>query len=253
MIFFSFGDSVQVDTGIIPSFSSVNRAATGRLRFKTKAGMEHRNAAQSPVNRLHRSDWHDIIPVVMARFPPSMVTISKENGKLVVVRKAYVRTRSETFFSCSCPVLILVALIAMVYGLIIANAGKDEAFTFLIAVLIILVLIIPAILVMVIRDKLQGNTLPQDYHDEIITFDADRFLVQYHGMVSLFSYRLNDKPVLRLSGHEPVDVDFLIPCSPLEDYVHRDFDGGYYTMSYINITDAKLFLDAFKEHLDAIG
>jgi hypothetical protein len=196
----------------------------------------------------------------MPHFPTSTVTISREDGKLVIARKPVLPTRRQKFFGCFWPILIVVCLgvfcLVMSFNHIYRTDGKEEAYGFLIVVAVATTAILVAITTLVMRDKLrrQSVVLPPDYEDEILTFGTDKFVIQYQGMISWFSYRLDDRPVLRRCPYSSSQkhVDFVIPCSPLGDYVPSDFHLGYYVMSYIELTDAKRILVAFKEHLEAI-
>ena len=145
----------------------------------------------------------------------------------------------------------------MSFNHIYRTEGKEEAYGFLIVITVATAAFLLAIAMLVIRDNLrrQSTVHPPDHENEILTFGIDKFVVQYQGMVSSFSYRLDDRPVLRQSDYpsSPKYMDFIIPCSPLGDYVSSDFHSGYYVMSYIELTDAKRILAAFKEHLEMVG
>ena len=190
--------------------------------------------------------------------PTSTVTISKEDGKLVIVRKPVLRTRRETFFGCFWPILIFVAI--MVFSLtmsffhILRNSGKEEADAFLLIISVVIFAILVGIIVLVIFDKQRKHNFvhPPDYDDEVLTFDTDKFMVKYHGMVSVFSYRRDARPVLRHCCYLPESAEVSIPCHPLGDHVSDDFHWGYYDMAYVDRTNAERILAAMKEHFEMI-
>jgi len=193
----------------------------------------------------------------MSYNPKSIVTISREDDKLVVARKPVRRTRRQKFFGCFWPILIFVLLIDMVFGFLISSVGVKEAVGFLLVVGIITF----AVIILAIRDNLRRwSIIPPDYNDEILTFDADKFVVQHYGMVSSFSYRFDIKPVLRHTSYPSYDpvitypehVDFIIPSLPMDDYVPPDYHLGYYAMSYLDITDAERIFATFKEYLEIV-
>ena len=196
----------------------------------------------------------------MPYYSTSTVTISREDGKLVIVRKPVVPTRRQKFFGCFWPILIVVCLgvfcLVMSFNHISRTESKEEAYGFLIVIVGAAVAFVFAITMLIIRDnhRRQSVAHPPDYDDEILTFGTDKFVVQYQGMITWFSYRLDERPVLRQCEYSSSlkHVDFAIPCSPLGDFVPSDYHLGYYVMSYIELTDAKQILAAFKEYLETI-
>ena len=190
--------------------------------------------------------------------PPSTVTISNENGILVVVRKPDKHNAIKQYFGCfgCCSLLAMLSIfcVAMSFNHIYRTEGAEQAHDFLVAVIVVAAMILLAIVICVVRDRCKRIIHPPDYEDEIITFDSDKFTIQYRGVMSSFSYRFDAKPVIyQYSNSE--DVNFIIPCSPLEDYVHAELyeESGCYVMRFIKSTDAKRILTAFKEHLEAIS
>ena len=71
-----------------------------------------------------------------------MVTISNEDGRLVIVHKptVAVQTRRETFFGCVMPILVLVVImvfsLTMSFFRILRNEGKESAHAFLMVIAI---------------------------------------------------------------------------------------------------------------------
>ena len=195
----------------------------------------------------------------MSYKPTSTITISKEDGKLVIVKKPIVQTWRERYGGCLLGILIFVAFLVFVlvmnYLHILRNSGKAEADEFLSAISIAAFIVFIVIIVLVVRDKLRQrkNIRPPDDDNEILTFDTDEFTAKHQGMVSRFSYRRDVEPVLcyydRYSHGLSFDVIVIIPCNPLGDYVPYSSSRGFYEMWYVNRADAECILAALKEHL----
>ena len=180
----------------------------------------------------------------------STVTITREGGKLVVVRKPVLetpKTPREKFFGCFLPILIVVCFVifslAMSFNHIYSTEGKEAAYAFLIVITGIPTAILFSVTILVVRDKLKRQTInhPPDYDHEILTFGVDKFVVKYRGMTFAFSYRQDARPLLRQSPHStwPKYVDVVIPCTPLGDIVPADFHWGHYEMPSVEIINAK--------------
>ena len=191
--------------------------------------------------------------------PASTITISKEDGKLVVVRKPVVQTWRERNGGCLVAIMIFVALmvfsLTMSYFHILHNSGKEEADTWLLLISVIPFSVFIVIVGLVVREKLRQtkNVRPPDYDDEILIFDIDEFTVKKEGMVIRFSYRYDVKPVLCFHPHYgpvlPGRVSVSIPCNPLDDYVPYDCHRGFYEMWSVDKSDAEHILTALREHL----
>jgi len=195
----------------------------------------------------------------MRHSPTSTIAISKEDGKLIVVRKPVVQTWRERNGGCLVAILIFVAflifILVMNYLHILRTSGKEEADVFLITMSITAFIVFIVIIILVIRDILRKkkNVLPPDYNDEILTFDTGKFTAKKEGMVSSFLYRRDAKPMLCYNdhyGHGLSDnVIIVIPCEPLGDCVPYSSARGFYEMWSVDKSDAEHILTALKEHI----
>ena len=188
----------------------------------------------------------------------STVTISKEDGKLVVVRRPVVQTWRDDYRGCFWLIVIFVGIMAfsltMSFFHILRNSGEEEAYAFLLSIVVVIFAVVVGITVLVISSaqRRRNEARPIDFNDEILTFDTDKFLVKYQEMVSVFSYRHDAKPVLRCCSHQLWYADVLIPCHPRRSIVPSEFRGGYYEMDFVEQTDAKRILAALREYFEMI-
>jgi len=184
-----------------------------------------------------------------------MVTISNEDGRLVIVHKPTVLTRRGAFFSIVLTLLIVIIIITIFVFRQMPNRDT-QTFLFISAFVASITLFASVILWIcdTLRKRQDGATVDYDCGDERLTFDADKFTVEFRGRVSVFSYRHDARPLLRQLPHIPYSsrCDVVIPCTPLEDHVPSSFRYGFYDMNYIDKPDAKRILAAIKEFLEML-
>jgi len=187
----------------------------------------------------------------------STVTISKEDDKLVVVRRPVVQTWRDNFWGCFWPIVIFVGI--MVFSLtmsffhILRNSGKEEAYGFLLSIVVVIFAVVVGIIVLVISSaqRRRSEARPIGYNDEILTFDTDKFVVKYQEIASVFSYCCDARPVLRCCSWSQ-HADVLIPCRPLGDIVSSEFRGGFYEMTFVEQANAERILAAIREYLEML-
>lgn len=188
----------------------------------------------------------------MPYFSASTVTISKEDGKLVVIRKPVYQSPSAESRGCFMAILYFLIILGVICSLLAGTIGTGEATTLFLAVSIATFITAALVFLYAKLTNPKVVRLP-DYENEILTFEADKFVVQCRDMITSFSYRRDARPVLRrLSYHTEEYVEIIIPCSPLSDDVPYEFHWGYYEIPRIQIDDAKQIFAAIKEYLDTI-
>ena len=153
----------------------------------------------------------------MPHIPTSTVTISKEDGKLVIVRKPVF---SKKFVECFWLCLLFVILTTITFGAFIRSVDKNDVFVVLIiGVLEVVLFMFIAAAPLIIRDivRKRKNVCPPDYDVEVLTFDTDKFVVKYHGYAFEYPYRHNISPMLYQVPCGAKSVDLIISCTPIED------------------------------------
>ena len=191
---------------------------------------------------------------IVSQMPDSTITITKEGDKLIIVRKPVLPTFRKQFFGCFMAILYVVFFTSMICGFIYSTGNEKAAVTLLFVISIISF----AVILLAIRDKLRNRKSAHspDYDVEILTFDVNQFVAQYHGMVSSFSYRFDTRLFLRYNALRIIQdterTDVFIPCNPLDDYVSQEFYWGFYCIVGINKTDAEQILVKLKEHFETV-
>jgi hypothetical protein len=186
----------------------------------------------------------------------SEVTITKEDGKLVIVRKPIPPTWRGKFGCLFWMAMLIFLSFSVSWYIITFCDPTDEAAKFWLVVSGSFGLLVFVVSLLTIRDwcRKPSTDHPPDYDHDILTFDVDKFVVRHEGMVAAFAYRFDTRPVLCLRDKEvfPACTDLSIPCIPLDDYVPRMFGFGYCHMHGLDGADAESILAALKEHLAAI-
>jgi hypothetical protein len=178
----------------------------------------------------------------------SQVTITKEDGKLVIIRKpvpfqtTWRERLSNLFLIITIPIFIFLTTIVILFDT--TKTTTETVMLFLFDVILIFGSALS------IREWLRKQPAP-DYYHEILTFDTDKFVVQYCGKITAFAYRFDARPELYSDEIESLDY-IRIPCAALEECGIDEFQGGYYDMWIYDRTDVESVLSALKEHLAAI-
>ena len=127
--------------------------------------------------------------MVPIHYPPT-VTISKESDKLVIVRKQEMpMPHPDKFCGWGCVILIVVGLTGFVLSMLHFLGGEHVTEEITIAVAVGMSSFLLAVIILAIRDQRRSKKTvwtednaalsEKTNNDIIITFDADKFVVQH--------------------------------------------------------------------------